>query len=53
MLRAALKPQTHDGAPPLRCPVTGRRCDGDLSHLCEDFGCARKAGLSPHSHENF
>jgi hypothetical protein len=20
---------------------------GDLSHLCEEFGCARKGGLSP------
>ena len=28
-------------------------CEGDLSHLCEDYGCARKGGLSPHSHENF
>jgi hypothetical protein len=35
------------------CPITGRRCEGDLSHLCEDYGCARKGGLSPHSHENF
>jgi hypothetical protein len=28
-------------------------CGGDLSYLCEDYGCARKGGLSPHSHENF
>jgi len=35
------------------CPITGRQCEGDLSHLCEDYGCARKGGLSPHSHENF
>jgi hypothetical protein len=34
------------------CPLTGRRCAGDLAYLCEDYGCARKAGLSPHSAEN-
>jgi hypothetical protein len=34
------------------CPLTGRRCEGDLAYLCEDYGCARKAGLSPHSVEN-
>jgi hypothetical protein len=43
----------HDNeAPPLRCPITGYPCEGDLSHLCEDYGCARKGGLSPHSEEN-
>jgi hypothetical protein len=35
------------------CPITGYRCEGDLSYLCEDYGCARKGGLSPHSNENF
>jgi hypothetical protein len=40
------------GNPPARCPVTGRACQGDLAYLCEDYGCARKAGLSPHSAEN-
>jgi hypothetical protein len=34
------------------CPLTGHRCEGDLAYLCEDYGCARKAGLSPHSAEN-
>jgi hypothetical protein len=34
------------------CPITGFPCEGDLSHLCEDYGCARKGGLSPHSEEN-
>jgi hypothetical protein len=34
------------------CPVTGHPCEGDLSYLCEDYGCARKGGLSPHSDEN-
>ena len=35
------------------CPITGHPCEGDLSYLCEEYGCARKGGLSPHSHENF
>ena len=35
------------------CPVTGYVCEGDLSYLCEEFGCARKGGLSPRSEENF
>jgi hypothetical protein len=34
------------------CPITGYPCGGDLSYLCEDYGCARKGGLSPHSDEN-
>jgi hypothetical protein len=38
--------------PPLLCAITGYPCEGDLSHLCEDYGCARKGGLSPHSEEN-
>jgi hypothetical protein len=37
----------------LLCPTTGYPCEGDLSYLCEEYGCARKGGLSPHSHENF
>jgi hypothetical protein len=36
----------------LTCPITGRPCKGDLSYLCEDYGCARKGGLSPKSEEN-
>jgi hypothetical protein len=43
----------HNGATSsLICPITARRCEGDLSYLCEDYGCARKGGLSPHSEEN-
>jgi hypothetical protein len=38
--------------PPVRCPITGFPCEGDLSHLCEDYGFARKGGLSPCSDEN-
>jgi hypothetical protein len=37
----------------IRCPTTGYLCQGDLSHLCKDYGCARKAGLSPDSKETF
>jgi len=37
----------------MRCVVTGAPCEGDLAHLCDDWGCARKGGLSPISHENF
>jgi hypothetical protein len=35
------------------CPITGYPCEGDRSYLCKEYGCARKGGLSPHSHENF
>ncbi|MGA9084963.1 MAG: hypothetical protein WB390_21105 [Pseudolabrys sp.] len=38
--------------PPNRCPITGFPCEGDLSHLCKVYGCARKGGLSPRSDEN-
>ena len=34
------------------CPITCHPCEGDLSYLCEDYGCARKGGLSPRSDEN-
>jgi hypothetical protein len=40
------------GAPLFLCPITRYPCEGDLSYLCEDYGCARKAGLSPQSEEN-
>jgi hypothetical protein len=43
----------HDRWSHVLCPITGHPCEGDLSWRCEDYGCARKAGLSPHSHENF
>ncbi|HZP70741.1 MAG TPA: hypothetical protein VFB29_12425 [Pseudolabrys sp.] len=35
------------------CPVTGYPCEGDLSYMCEEYGCARKGGLSPRSEDNF
>jgi hypothetical protein len=33
-------------------PITRYPCEGDLSYLCEDYGCARNGGLSPRSDEN-
>jgi hypothetical protein len=42
-----------ESKPLFRCPITGYLCEGDLSYLCEDYGCARKGGLSPRSEENF
>jgi hypothetical protein len=38
---------------PVRCPITGYPCEGDLSQRCENYGCARKGGLSPRSDDNF
>lgn len=43
---------SYNDKPPIRCPITGYPCEGDLSYLCEDYGCARKGGLSPRSEEN-
>jgi hypothetical protein len=34
------------------CPITGSPRQGDLSHLCEVYDCARKGGLSPRSEEH-
>jgi hypothetical protein len=44
---------SHSGKSFVICPITGYPCEGDRSRLCEDYGCARKGGLSPHSGENF
>ncbi len=41
-----------DREPLILCPLTNHPCEGDLAYLCEDYGCARKGGLSPHSDEN-
>jgi hypothetical protein len=43
---------TMDDEPRFICPITAYPCEGDLSHLCEEYGCARKGGLSPQSEEN-
>jgi len=50
--RVGLAQLGHEQLSHVLCPITGRPCEGDLSYRCEDYGCARKAGLSPHSHEN-
>jgi len=51
---AGRRPAAHrgNGKSSLICPITGHCCEGDLSYLCEDYGCARKGGLSPRSEEN-
>jgi len=45
-------PPDDDDGGRMRCPVTGAWCTGILAYLCEDYGCARKGGLSPHPEEN-
>jgi hypothetical protein len=42
----------NDREPLILCPLTRHPCEGDLAYLCEDYGYARKGGLSPHSDEN-
>lgn len=46
-------PRGEDDGGQIRCPVTGEFCRGLLAHLCEDYGCARKGGLTPDPEENF
>jgi len=31
--------------PPFICPVTGQPCMTEQDEFCEDYGCARKAGI--------
>lgn len=50
--RTTSKQSNKDRNPMFQCPIINHPCEGDLSHLCEDYGCARKGGLSPHSDEN-
>ena len=38
-----------DESPETICPMTGSYCQGEWAHLCDDYGCARKVGLSPYS----
>jgi len=33
------------GELPLICPVTGSPCTTEQDEFCEDYGCARKAGI--------
>jgi hypothetical protein len=54
VLIAAKLEQSNNGSQSwVLCPITSHPCEGDLSYLCKDYGCARKGGLSPHSDENF
>ena len=53
IIGAKLEQSNNDSQSRVLCPITSYPCEGDLSYLCEDYGCARKGGLSPHSHENF
>jgi hypothetical protein len=46
------RPAGYNDQPLILCPLTRHPCEGDLAFLCEDYGCARKGGLSPHSDEN-
>ena len=50
--RASVSHRLQHSGSQLLCPITGCACEGDLAYLCEDYGCARKGGLSPHSDEN-
>lgn len=34
-----------DMEPPFMCPVTGQPCMTEQDEFCEDYGCARKAGI--------
>ena len=52
LIGAKLEQSNNDSQIRVLCPVTHHPCEGDLSYLCEDYGCARKGGLSPYSHEN-
>jgi hypothetical protein len=47
---AVIAPATHGMT--IRCSITSAPCEGDRAYLCEEWGCARKGGLSPISHEN-
>lgn len=37
--------EDHDDDLPLICPVTGAPCTTEQDEFCEDYGCARKAGI--------
>jgi len=52
LIGAKLDQSHNDGQSQVLCPITGHPCEGDLSYLCEDYGCPRKRGLSPYSQEN-
>jgi hypothetical protein len=31
---------------PIYCPDTGDPCEGELSYLCDNYGCARKSSIA-------
>ncbi len=35
----------NDGDQPMICPVTSQPCMTEQDEFCEDYGCARKAGI--------
>ena len=35
---AACPQSNNDSERPFLCPITARPCEGDLAHLCEDYG---------------
>jgi hypothetical protein len=35
-----------DMGQPFVCPVTGQPCMTEQDEFCEDYGCARKAGIA-------
>ena len=37
--------EDYDDDLPLICPVTGSPCMTEQDEFCEDYGCARKAGI--------
>ena len=37
----------------IRCSITDAPCEGDRAHLCDEWECAWKGGVSTISHENF
>ena len=37
--------EDYDEDLPLICPVTGSPCTTEQDEFCEDYGCARKAGI--------
>lgn len=43
--RVALEDDDDHGELPLICPVTGAPCTTEQDEFCEDYGCARKAGV--------
>lgn len=38
-------PPEDEGELPFVCPVTGQPCTTEQDEFCEDYGCARKAGI--------